>query len=492
MKTGRNDPCPCGSGKKFKKCCLSKAHQTEPLFQKAHPVQAAVSTAAKQTLAWSKPAPSEKPAPRPRTPLQLKWDAIWSEFKSQHGEAREAVFLRTLDDNELRDDETALAMLEGLHEDAVARKERERFGRMVDTLAERWPEVYQQGAHYYLSWQLLDALADGRPDVLALTRALAAKAGRDIDVVHRGLRALAYHGQLIPLVEAIRIGWPLVRESDNMMGWAIGEFAEAGAAYEMYAYLEMTPSPDPSDVELLERIRYYAEDPRLEYVAEFIGDVSGAVDSVWTVADFALAPPKKRRPRDDWDDDEEDTETPVDRGSPNLFRLVTQFVGYLRRVEQVPYARGELIRHALHGYFIERNRGDLNPRLSMLDQAIHPNKKLPPPPKPSHPLCPERVTFDVCIGQMFGFMSAHHHKAAALFEVIPAWLRFLQSKNLIDDEQRARTLEELRPLHADVLKLMESYTEDPTLFRALKGWPSGPISLEPDRPTTHQSRSTDP
>jgi hypothetical protein len=25
MKTGRNHPCPCGSGKKFKKCCLNKA-----------------------------------------------------------------------------------------------------------------------------------------------------------------------------------------------------------------------------------------------------------------------------------------------------------------------------------------------------------------------------------------------------------------------------------------------------------------------------------
>ncbi len=23
-KIGRNDPCPCGSGKKFKKCCLYK------------------------------------------------------------------------------------------------------------------------------------------------------------------------------------------------------------------------------------------------------------------------------------------------------------------------------------------------------------------------------------------------------------------------------------------------------------------------------------
>lgn len=25
MRVGRNDPCPCGSGKKFKKCCLFKA-----------------------------------------------------------------------------------------------------------------------------------------------------------------------------------------------------------------------------------------------------------------------------------------------------------------------------------------------------------------------------------------------------------------------------------------------------------------------------------
>lgn len=29
-KPGRNDPCPCGSGKKFKKCCLDKPHQPSP------------------------------------------------------------------------------------------------------------------------------------------------------------------------------------------------------------------------------------------------------------------------------------------------------------------------------------------------------------------------------------------------------------------------------------------------------------------------------
>lgn len=32
MKIGRNDLCPCGSGKKYKKCCLYKRHQNDPLF----------------------------------------------------------------------------------------------------------------------------------------------------------------------------------------------------------------------------------------------------------------------------------------------------------------------------------------------------------------------------------------------------------------------------------------------------------------------------
>jgi hypothetical protein len=34
-KVGRNDPCPCGSGKKFKKCCLTSA--SEPLSEGAPP-----------------------------------------------------------------------------------------------------------------------------------------------------------------------------------------------------------------------------------------------------------------------------------------------------------------------------------------------------------------------------------------------------------------------------------------------------------------------
>src|SRR5690242_8019223 len=31
MRVGRNDPCPCGSGKKYKKCCLEKDQQAARL-----------------------------------------------------------------------------------------------------------------------------------------------------------------------------------------------------------------------------------------------------------------------------------------------------------------------------------------------------------------------------------------------------------------------------------------------------------------------------
>jgi tetratricopeptide (TPR) repeat protein len=40
-KTGRNDPCPCGSGKKYKQCCLRKEEQAE------HEALAALSRAQK-------------------------------------------------------------------------------------------------------------------------------------------------------------------------------------------------------------------------------------------------------------------------------------------------------------------------------------------------------------------------------------------------------------------------------------------------------------
>ena len=51
LNPGRNDPCPCGSGKKYKKCCLGKT---------TSPVEPAVATTAE--LRFHPVAGMERPA----------------------------------------------------------------------------------------------------------------------------------------------------------------------------------------------------------------------------------------------------------------------------------------------------------------------------------------------------------------------------------------------------------------------------------------------
>ena len=485
MKAGRNDPCPCGSGKKYKKCCLAKD-------QEASSRQTAVIPPAPSSVAPPRPVPfptqqhpkpvgptaparaAEAPTPPPPLdPVTERGEGRWREFESQNGEGRIAVFLETLEDAEVMTDELAFEMLSILHTDAVKSGGRTRFAECVGALRERRPEVFDQGAHYYLSWCLLDALAEGRQEVVpSLARELAGRAGRDIDIFNRTGEALAYHGQLDVLVEALRIAWPLVKSSDNVVPWGISEFAERGGNHEIFDYLEHTASPDPADAVLLDRVRFFIEEPRAEYLREFIRDLTGISGREWQVDDFALRPPRKKS-RDDWGDEDEERQTP-DQGAINLGRLIGAFVGHLRREEGVPFPRGELVRHELYRYFLRRNEGDLDPRPSMLEQAMHPNRKLPKPPRPAHPLCPERVTLDVHLAGLMGMMSGRYHSAAALFQAIPAWLRFLESRRLIDAGTSRKVAAELLPLHATLLRLWERHADDPLLYRQGQAWLASP------------------
>ena len=41
-KTGRNDPCPCGSGKKYKKCCLAESEAGEDRSAVVEPMEAVI------------------------------------------------------------------------------------------------------------------------------------------------------------------------------------------------------------------------------------------------------------------------------------------------------------------------------------------------------------------------------------------------------------------------------------------------------------------
>lgn len=272
-----------------------------------------------------------------------------------------------------------------------------------------------------------------------------------------------------------------MQSSSDVLPHGIYEFGETGARYEIYNYLEHTESPDPRAPDLFDRVKFFVADADRDELALRVSDLAGQAASTWTVNDFALKPVRKKR-RSEWDDDYDDDRDPPDPGALNLSRLISQFIGYLRHDEGVPYPKAELVRDELFAYFIRRHKRNLDPRPSMIELARNPDKKLPPPPAPGHPLAPERVTFEVQLSGLVGIFSARYHTVAALFELVPAWLRFLESRGLIAAERHAKTLENLRPLHADLLRVMESYKVDPALFEDLRTWPAGPAKAAPATP----------
>jgi SEC-C motif len=84
LKSGRNDPCPCGSGRKFKKCCLASDEQL---------VRNAEATRRAQAFTSAPPPPAVEPPPagtpkvkerkpRPLTEAEVRWNAFWDELEA--------------------------------------------------------------------------------------------------------------------------------------------------------------------------------------------------------------------------------------------------------------------------------------------------------------------------------------------------------------------------------------------------------------------------
>jgi len=466
MNIGRNDPCHCGSGKKYKKCCLAKDEEAkraqEEEARRARPV-ASPPPAAGPTL----PLPSP-----PRDPWMEAWEERWEEFEAADYEGQIALFTRTLEEQELMDGEMAFEMLSHLYDEMVKHDERDRFDALVASLRERLPEVYAQESSYFLLDLSINALVAGRDEeVAALARELAEKAGKEIDLFNNLVDGLAYHGRLSVLVEMMRLAWPKVQRSRDIISWGVGEFAERASDFEIFDYVEHHPAPKAHDPSLLERLKPYVETDS-EQFAPFLAHLTGQAKRQWALSDFTFTASRGRSRRGR--DEAEQTASGAADGAQNLYFLSAEFLGYLRREEGVPYTKGELARKHLQQFILQRQAGDLEERESLLESALRSGRGRPKPkPKPFHPehvLCPDRDHLDRYLAGLLDFVNPQRYDVAATFELVPAWLRFLESRRLIDAAQRLKTLRELSGLDTELLEIMKQFSADPSLQQAVQRW----------------------
>lgn len=487
MKISRNDPCPCGSGKKYKKCCMQKDEEArrvqriEEQLENEKPIEAQPEGQRQRPedevlpefslTAESEPSAKAAKAKNPHTKAL---DARWQEFEAQDYDDQIAVFLKTLEEPDLMDDQMAFEMLDTIHGTTKEPEQRNRYDALVEQLHERMPKIYAKNAHFYLQNRITNEVIAGRFDQIpALLNELAQRAGKNIDIFNMVVEQLAYHGQLAALVQAFQIAWPAVEKSRDIVPWGIDEFSGRSTQYLVFDYVERFGGDPEGHAELFERIKPYSE-VKPERITKFLALLSGQSGRQWVREDFTFK--AKSRSRDDGGPAIDIPKTV----QQNLFDMSLDFQGYLRRERNMALTKSELGREQLVDYFIQRLAGDLEPRKSMLEAALSPNK---PGPKKRHPksylsgdddsvhwLCPDRKSLDAFIAKLFGFLMPQPYKAAALFEMIPAWLRFLESHQLISAAAHLQSLRDLRALAPDLLKILRKTESDPAPQLAIENW----------------------
>lgn len=450
MKTERNDPCPCGSGRKYKKCCMSKDLEARRASQSA-----------------------QEPQPPPPDPHIEVLNARWEEFEAEDYEGQIALFQEALDEPELMDGEMAIEMLAALHKLSIERGDREGFDALIGELRERLPGVYHEKAPYFLDWQIKNAAARGRWDVVSEgAREFATRADDDIDIFNHVLDMLAYHGRLSLLVEVTGTAWSSIQGSASIVPWGIDEFSQRTADYIVFDHLERHLTLDLHDAQLQEQLCIYVSlDP--ESFSRYIAHLTGRGERRWTIGDFRF----QSQCEPTWTDVEEvdEADWSPDSGRQNLYDLTVEFLGYLRREEGVPYSKGELAREQIFQYILFRVDGKLERRESLFEEMMRSpqtSQAQTQAPPPDHRLCPDRGTLERFLVPMLDLLSFGfpRYRAATTFELVPAWLRFLESKQLIDARQREKTLLELKGLDTELLKIWNRYPDDPALQREMEHW----------------------
>ena len=83
--------------------------------------------------------------------------------------------------------------------------------------------------------------------------------------------------------------------------------------------------------------------------------------------------------------------------------------------------------------------------------------------------CPERVSFDPYLAVDLSLFSMRRHRFVATLELLPFWLRFLHSRNLLTAEEHREASDDLQPL-GEAVELLKRHQDAPGLGDGMVAW----------------------
>ena len=466
QKLGRNDPCWCGSGKKYKHCHLrqDRAEGIEP--------------AAASALAAIAPLPMEPAAPEPPpvSPEIEAANARWEQFEAADLEGEVALFLETLASGEMVREE-AYEMLQGIRDKTDLRRDpqaRARYAELVERLRQDAPDLYCHDRPYYHENLINDAIADGRWEAIPELLAGFAEgpADRGIDIFFQVIEQLKYHGQTEPLIQVINQMWSGVSDSvdsGKLVPWTSEELGSEVTLLTFFQYVETAETPRADDPALLEVASPYGSFDA-EWLEQAIPHLSAPAPSPWQRADFGQA-------------------VDAEQWADNLGVLLFEFMADQRRRTGMPFSKSELARQQLfellHQQFAEPEETGGKRQRKAKKRA-----RRQPVVQPSSSLVPRYASSDRHLVGLFGFLSAQPYKAAALTEMLPAYLHFLARLGLIHPTEMDAALGNLRPLASHLQTALDNYGIDLVAAEAVEAaWSEPALAALRDDPTLADARA---
>jgi hypothetical protein len=269
---------------------------------------------------------------------------------------------------------------------------------------------------------------------------------------------MAYYGQLPALIEAMRLSWPSIRESREIKPLVISEYRAQCAHLETLSYLQEAPAPQIENPAFQERLRFFMdEDENFNYVQQslWIDCLVGRNNHPWTLDDFKIElhiQPQRN--------DEEILKTLLagepNHGLRNLSNLTAQFIHYLHKEEGTSYVKADLARDEIYTLIAKREMNRRRPGQARKRES------------PGNPLALSSQDLEARLELLLESLIPSPYKAAALMESAPAWMRFLESHQLIDADLCRRRLHDFEPIADNLIETLDRDPTDPRISLALK------------------------
>jgi|GEM_PF-6011742 len=451
---GRNDPCPCGSGKKYKYCCLRKEEEKRAKER---------SREQKSRQEESSEANSDENSADvdPKKENREELDRLFTKFERMDLEERFEFFHENYQDADKIAGDYATEMLLLLFPESARQGKLSRYLSLDKKIRSDRPDIQEEGGAWFLRWRILALLWTGeklnREDLNKLSQQYV----NDLDALHPAFMAFLFHGSLDQLKTLFRLAAPQLKTATGVIPGATEKLLDKGIEMEIYSELAKEEGPRSGRKlfnSLQKRLRRYHEDLAEEVLIEWIEVLSGKKSFDWKLEDFdwegsrtisqdSLSPDLDFALSSGNEEKEEAQET-------NYSLLGDEFHRFLHSEKGISWPRARLARNGLINYLIRRAKGEIGPKPSLEETLI-----------------PDTNSFNLYLDEYLSTFTPKVYQAVTPYLYLKPWFEFLQEKSLIDQKDSKEALRALESLGSNLLEYCETDRPDPQVIELLNRWP---------------------